>query len=953
MTEYLSATFWAASGTTTTSYTAPAGSSYSDLYVRFMGATAVTTSDTTQRTATSGYTESMSAKSNTVTLPAVDSGETLLAATIYMYVKNPDTNAAAHTLNNCYLYINNLTETYDDKNYDLDVGESHTYSYDITEDYDDYEGKLANIYSSWIYQTEPRGQSVWCTLTYQDALFTGPATTTCNGTSACYNGTLDEGTWSGWIALPSTFITGDGESNDITYEIGGNLYAGVQLKFNYITTATVEDYVIIDSGDSYTEYDTGAYGYATTTCNATGWPTTTLEYGNGSIVLEFTENLGVTVPATTWTTNQDIFWFTTDYEPNKIGTVVQSRGTKFSGGTMYSLMSDWATNVFLYEGTKQMDTYLARDAAAGETTIYTVTQTSSTNIWLDSAVKIMIAPGKNNQEVATIIAKGGSLPDGVYFTLQDALTYDHYAYEEMINLDGAWKIYGAATTAWYNTMVSQYGEPSGGTGSVDPAWPVLFGNEIIYIGNVVIGVDCLWINHDSSNERGSSGIAYSHYSGCPVYCVPTVGVYPKSDSMYAAYGVGEVYLNPLGIVDNNTLDIYCYNALMNSTGNATNARGSIPACNLPATVSIGDWVNIQMSENEYTWLSGWGARQTFVVANSGSELTNYQHKITVHRVSGSSSGNDVYILNRRCNADYSDIRFTNSDGDLLDYWIESQTSLSADIWVELDVVGNGNNTFYMYYLNLSAGSYSDGEDTFPFFDDFSGASLDTDKWTQVNGVTPSFSSGYMTATADGNDPGKIIATAATTGDNTVFTARFKVTGGSNADGRAGLSIKTGATGCGYNFVVEDFTNVDGVKFLDDTVAWGSDLDNWAKDTWYEFDIVHDGTNVKGRIDGGTWRSVAWSGREGNPALNIGSFDEVTVWDYAFTRAYAATEPTISSWTTESVTEITQDTFAYRLVGWEYDQMKGLFNLEFGAPDDYYMSNDVKYKGAVDVSLSLL
>jgi len=946
MTEYLSATFWAASGTTTTSYTAPASSSYSDLYVRFMGATAVTTSDTTQRTATSGYTESMSAKSNTVTLPAVDSGETLLAATIYMYVKNPDTNAAAHTLNNCYLYINNLNETDDDTNYDLDVGESHTYSYDITEDYDDYEGKLANIYSSWIYQTEPRGQSVWCTLTYQDALFTGPATTTCNGTSACYNGTLDEGTWSGWIALPSTFITGDGESNDITYEIGGNLYAGVQLKFNYITTATVEDYVIIDSGDSYTEYDTGAYGYATTTCNATGWPTTTLEYGNGSIVLEFTENLGVTVPATTWTTNQDIFWFTTDYEPNKIGTVVQSRGTKFSGGTMYSLMSDWATNVFLYEGTKQMDTYLARDAAAGETTIYTVTQTSSTNIWFDSAVKIMIAPGKNNQEVATIIAKGGSLPDGVYFTLQDALTYDHYAYEEMINLNGAWKIYGAATTAWYNTMVSQYGEPSGGMGSVDPAWPVLFGNEIIYIGNVAIGVDCLWINHDSSNERGSSGIAYSHYSGCPVYCVPTVGVYPKSDSMYAAYGVGEVYLNPLGIVDNNTLDIYCYNALMNSTGNATNARGSIPACNLPATVSIGDWVNIQMSKNEYTWLSGWGLRQTFVVANSGSELTNYQHKITVHRASGSSSGNDVYILDRRCNADYSDIRFTNSDGDLLDYWIESQTSLSADIWVELDVVGNGNNTFYMYYLNLSAGSYSDGEDTFPFFDDFPGSALDTTTNWDVASGSVTVTGGECTISS-----GKIESKTAVTGP-LILRGRIKYT---NANRWKNIGWCKSGAGDAHLFhakntgtaMVARSNNNAGIQ------QEAADLGNYCDNAYHTIELAAvSSSSFKYYVDGSLGATLTY---DIGTSLKI-QFEATTsdiIADWILIRKYAATEPTISSWTTESVTEITQDTFAYRLVGWEYDQMKGLFNLEFGAPDDYYMSNDVKYKGAVDVSLSLL
>ena len=358
-------------------------------------------------------------------------------------------------------------------------------------------------------------------------------------------------------------------------------------------------------------------------------------------------------------------------------------------------------------------------------------------------------------------------------------------------------------------------------------------------------------------------------------------------------------------------------------------------------------------------MSDWVSRKQFRITNSLlSAATDYQIRFQVYRSTGTDSATNVYV-GTNCQEDFSDIRWTDSTGideGLYEYWIESPTtSAVATCWVKMRYLpANSATTVYLYYNNPNGVSAcSSGSNTFPFFDDFSGASLDTDKWTQVNGVTPSFSSGYMTATADGNDPGKIIATAATTGDNTVFTARFKVVGGSNVEGRAGLSIKTGVTGRGYNFVVEDFTNVDGVKFLNDLVAWGSDLDNWAKDTWYVFDIVHDGTNVKGRIDGGTWRSVAWSGRKGNPALNIGSFDEVTVWDYAFTRAYAATEPTISSWTTESVTEITQDTFAYRLVGWEYDQMKGLFNLEFGAPDDYYMSNDVKYKGAVDVSLSLL
>jgi hypothetical protein len=50
---------------------------------------------------------------------------------------------------------------------------------------------------------------------------------------------------------------------------------------------------------------------------------------------------------------------------------------------------------------------------------------------------------------------------------------------------------------------------------------------------------------------------------------------------------------------------------------------------------------------------------------------------------------------------------------------------------------------------------------------------------------------------------------------------------------------------------------------------------------------------------------------------------------------------------------TTTTKAYRIVGWEYDQKTGLFTIEFGAVEDYYMSNDAKYRGAYDQSISLM
>ena len=88
-----------------------------------------------------------------------------------------------------------------------------------------------------------------------------------------------------------------------------------------------------------------------------------------------------------------------------------------------------------------------------------------------------------------------------------------------------------------------------------------------------------------------------------------------------------------------------------------------------------------------------------------------------------------------CASDFDDIRFTTSDGEtLLDYWIESIQGITpnqvARIWVEFDSIGTSNTTFYMYYGNESAVAYSNGDDTFLFFDDFNDNSIDSGKWTK-------------------------------------------------------------------------------------------------------------------------------------------------------------------------------------------------------------------------------
>jgi hypothetical protein len=88
--------------------------------------------------------------------------------------------------------------------------------------------------------------------------------------------------------------------------------------------------------------------------------------------------------------------------------------------------------------------------------------------------------------------------------------------------------------------------------------------------------------------------------------------------------------------------------------------------------------------------------------------------------------------NGHCLSTFNDLRFTNSSDDLLDYWIESISGTTpnqiATVWIEFDSIGTGDTTFYMYYGKADAAAYSNGANTFPFFEDWN-ADLDTEKWT--------------------------------------------------------------------------------------------------------------------------------------------------------------------------------------------------------------------------------
>jgi hypothetical protein len=141
--------------------------------------------------------------------------------------------------------------------------------------------------------------------------------------------------------------------------------------------------------------------------------------------------------------------------------------------------------------------------------------------------------------------------------------------------------------------------------------------------------------------------------------------------------------------------------------------------------------------------NNWNYRKSHIINGIGTNAgTNYQIRIVVANGTGTDNGETMYI-NNKARSDFGDIRFTTVNGILLDYWMESlNVGKNATFWIEIagNLTGQAQ-TIYLYYGNPIATTTSNGNNTFIFFDDFSG---NLSKWTKhINGANIYIESGYL------------------------------------------------------------------------------------------------------------------------------------------------------------------------------------------------------------------
>jgi|GEM_PF-2102289 len=320
--------------------------------------------------------------------------------------------------------------------------------------------------------------------------------------------------------------------------------------------------------------------------------------------------------------------------------------------------------------------------------------------------------------------------------------------------------------------------------------------------------------------------------------------------------------------------------------------------------------------------SDWGVsdyayrKQITVAGSTVGELANYQMKLTVHKGSGSDSGSDVY-LSSHCQDDFDDIRFTADDGTTqLDYWRESYTSGdNAVFWIEFPAIPASSDSanFYIYYDNSSASSATNGDETFVFFDDFTGTTIDTDKWNETD-TGGNLSQNDKIILYDGT--GAWTTTGLFTDSNFARTSgnayrefRCKYQPmcqrGASYQDTTMLGWKNTAAGVNYAEMPHaTYYITDGydIHVYEDSIARG-DVGDFVAETqyWLKTTLTSNGAKYYNSTDGDSWTLLYTGTASSASPLKVGFTHYQggdSYVDDVFVRNCATTEPTFGTWGSE-------------------------------------------------------
>ena len=296
-------------------------------------------------------------------------------------------------------------------------------------------------------------------------------------------------------------------------------------------------------------------------------------------------------------------------------------------------------------------------------------------------------------------------------------------------------------------------------------------------------------------------------------------------------------------------------------------------------------MGLLMCGSAAAWVDGYDYRQPITLTGGASGAqTDYQLLLNVS-------------YNAHMQADFDDIRFTNTADVEIDTWLESKVDSSyALVWAEFPTTpANGvAQTYYMYYGNLTSSDVWDGGAVFPkLFDDFEDG--DVSDWSgnvmAIEGTT--VKTGTYSGRATGGD-GPYLTGASRTSDYTIEVDYIQP----GASGRY-LCVGKDSTWLSNAVVLKTANNK---LYYND----GSDRlikDPFTSDVWHKFiidvhfstnnfDITLDGSNI------GTGLATRGAISEHN-GINPLTNGQTEYLDNIFVHKYA-TNPATSAFGSEEV-----------------------------------------------------
>lgn len=202
-------------------------------------------------------------------------------------------------------------------------------------------------------------------------------------------------------------------------------------------------------------------------------------------------------------------------------------------------------------------------------------------------------------------------------------------------------------------------------------------------------------------------------------------------------------------------------------------------------------------------LSNYTYRRAVTVNNTANAfaLSNHEVKIVLNT--------QTLITNGKLNPSGFDLRVTNAAGVLLNHYVVNQTlnTTNTEIWVKLDnVAALSSTTLYLFYGNPTASDASTGN-TFTFFDDFNGSSLDNTKWNTCGSGGAVVNNGSLTLSSDGTAAGNRVVESTSSFNFPVW-----------------VEARVNSVSSGHSFLGVHTTAKDGYSLTFETVA-GSPIYN--------------------------------------------------------------------------------------------------------------------------------